>query len=141
MPTQSAFLAAADQFESAAGQLGSIASTLHQLDSSSVVHGGRLGAETAESLTACGATASACVNQVLSAAAVCRHRAAVIAAYEAQLQVYYQLLGGYEASQLLWTQQFNAWFMSDGLGAYPAWNPIPPTAPVPPPAWADVVRP
>lgn len=141
MPTQSAFLAAADQFDSAAAQLGSLASSLHQLDGSSVVRGGRLGAETTEALAACGATASACVNQVLSAAAVCRYRAQVIAAYEAELQIYYQLLGGFEASKILWDQQFNAWFMSGGLGAYPAWNPIPPTAPAPPPAWADVDRP
>lgn len=141
MPTLDAFLAAADRFSAVAVELGSLAGSLHQIDGTSVVVGGRLGADVPESIERCRGIALACAQRVLDAEATCRQRAAVIVAYEAELLIYEQQLGSSQASIAMWVAEFHAWADSGGMAPYPYWEPAVPVAPAAPPAWADVRRP
>lgn len=147
MPTGAEFEAAAAEFSAASGELQQLSADVRAIDSAAVVQGGRLGRLVPERLTTCAGQAASAAASAEAAAQVCRERAAIIAAYEARLSAYDAAMAAYEAqlnSFYLASSGWGSFFggLDDPVVAAPVIGPRPrrPTAPTPPPAWADVRR-
>ena len=138
MATRVAYEHAASEFAATGRSLRILAADVDTMDPAAIVRGGRLGRLVPHHLEQSSVMARIAAAQVDAAAAECRRRAAVIAAYEAELRVYNGHVAAYLRSFDSWRRRYDAWAAGPG----DLRPPVPPTAPVapaPPPPWADVL--
>jgi hypothetical protein len=142
MPTRSDFEVAADKFQSAAVQVGDLASAANGMDVAQILRGGSLGRRVSDRIAEAAGIAQTCEGLIQDAAQTCLERAAIIADYEVRVDIYDTAHAYYTRALQNWNAQYNVWFVDEsGEVPYPGNQPQPPNKPTPPPNWADVRRP
>lgn len=142
MPTRSDFEAAAEMFQSAAVQVGDLATAASGALAAQILRGGSLGRQVPDRIVAAANTALTCEGLIEEAAQTCLQRAAIIAEYEVRVDIYDTADAHYTQASRNWSAQYNAWWVDEtGEVTHPGSEPRPPNKPTPPPLWADVRRP
>jgi hypothetical protein len=142
MPTRTEFEAAAELFNQASADVSVLAASVEATSSEHILFGGSLGQTVPERIASAGSMARRSQVRIDEAAQTCLERAAIIAAYEAELEAYDVAFAHYQVASMRWTVRFSLWLEdTTELVVHPGARPTPPRPPAPPPSWADVRHP
>jgi len=139
VPTSVDFGLAADKFSAAASQVGDLTASVAGMDPGSVLMGGRVGAEVPTKIGQASSAAVRCQAILSAAAATCRLRATLMAAYEEALRVFNLQIAQYEGAWRTYDQQISQHVVDSEMP-----EPLRPMmqAPIHPtkPAWSTATR-
>ncbi len=137
MPTESDFLSAADMLARAGTGVHAVPSSVRHAFGSHVTIGGQLTQEIDALLATTQMSCSSNGEDLDSLAALCRERAAVVAAYSDALEVYSSRIQSYEWAADRWQRNYSDYAQDPQSYAHPGSRPAMPVRPQKPAAWVE----
>ena len=138
MPTESDFLSAADMLARAGTSIHAVPSSVGRESGPHVTAGGQLSQEIDALVMITQISCSNDGGDLDSLAALCRERAAVVAAYSDALGVYSSQMQSYEWSADRWQRNYSVYAQDPQSYAHPGSRPAMPARPQKPAAWVEV---